>query len=74
MSIIKLIIKSFSDNKSRESPVHIEQEVVKDDYFCDTNQSQSPSDTVKEFIIDDDVSKNIVEIRFLKTLKFQKIR
>ena len=37
-------VESFSD-KSKKSHCYTEQENVRDDYFCDTNQSQSLSDT-----------------------------
>ena len=51
-------IETFNDHKSKEVHRDTEEGNVKNDYFSNSNQSQSPSDTVTEIMIDNDVSKN----------------
>ena len=51
-------LETFIDNKPIELHRYAEQENNKNNYFCETNQSQSPSDTVKDIVIDNGVCKN----------------
>ena len=43
--------ETFNDHKSKEDHRYAEKGIVINDYFSDINQSESPGDTIIEFMI-----------------------
>ena len=49
----------FTDKKSRALHSNTKQENIRNDFFCDTNQSKPTIDTAVETVIDSEVHKNV---------------